>query len=181
MKICWVTNNIWYSRLLRYLFNQTTSHVGIAWDINSVHLVIDQNRPTGTLWSLKYWLNKYWIVHQVELVLSPEKELELFKYLETRNILLKYDIGGYYYGMIWGLIHKLFKIPYPKTNKWAKPDQDMCQEIIVPLLEHPIIIESLGNFSPKLIPDFATMTPDMSMKYMELLTKNNSLWKWKHV
>jgi hypothetical protein len=175
MKIVWVTNDVWYSKMLLYLFDETTSHVGTIWDINSVDLVIDQNKPTGTMWSLKYWLKKYRIVHQVELELSQEKELELFKYLEARTILLKYDMGGYYYGMIWGLLHKWFKIPYPKVNKWAKPDEDMCQEIIIPLLKHQIFKDAGMNST---ILDFSTMTPDMTMKYLKGITGNN--WKWKH-
>lgn len=177
MKICWVVSGAWYSKLLRYLFNETTSHVGTMWTINGIDLVIDQNRPYGTMWSTKYWLHKYKVIHQVELQLPPEKELELFKCIEAHTILLKYDMGGYYYGMIWGLIHKFLKIPFPKVNKWAKPNEDMCQEIIAALLIHKIIKDTGISIPPV---DLSTMTPDASMLYMKKITENNPSWKWSH-
>jgi hypothetical protein len=177
MKICWVTNDVWYSKLLRFLFNETTSHVGTLWNINTVDLAIDQNRPVGSMYSAKYWLHKYRIIHQVELTLPEDKELELFKCVEARAVLRKYDMGGYYYGMVWGLLHKVFGLPLPKINKWSRPDEDMCQEIISSLLVHRIVKDA-GVIAPTT--DLSTMTPDATMHYMKKLTENKPLWKWTH-
>jgi hypothetical protein len=37
MKICWVTNEVWFSKLLRYLFNESISHAGVMTPEMTMH------------------------------------------------------------------------------------------------------------------------------------------------
>lgn len=175
MKICWVTNEVWFSKMLRFLFNESVSHVGVMFEIDGIKTAIDLNKPTGTLWSARYWLHKYSIVWEVELKLPHDKEVELYKTCEEYAVLRPYDMGGYYYGMLWGLLHKFLKIPFPKYNKWSSHTGSMCQEILVPILQHEIIKKTGVKAD---ILDFTAMTPEMTFDYMQKLTHDNDLWEW---
>jgi hypothetical protein len=133
----------------------------------------DINNPYGSMYSTKYWLNKYRIVHSVEI---PCDGLELFKYLQDKVVMTPYDIDAYYYGMLWGILHNVFKIPYPKTNKFASTDKDMCQEIVRYIIEFEPINKMLDGIS---CDNLTIMTPDMSMKYAKQVMKNIEC-KWIH-
>ena len=175
MKIVWVTNDIWYSKLLRFLFNEDSSHVGTVFNFDGLDLAVDINKPYGSLYSLKYWLNKYRIVEQVELTLPHDQEIQLLKIVADYSVMRPYDMGGYYYGMVWGLLHKLFKLPLPEINKGSDGTGAMCQEIIIPILKSQIV-QATGIING--IFDFANMSPSMTRDYFKKITLNNPFWKW---
>ena len=174
MKIVWVTNDIWYSKMLRFLFSEDSSHVGTTFNFDGLDLAIDINRPYGSLYGLKYWFHKYRIVEQVELVLPHDLEIEMLKTVADYAVMRPYDMGGYYYGMVWGLLHKFLRLPLPKVNKWSDGTGAMCQEIIIPILKSKTVKDT-GIVND--IYDFANMSPSMTKEYFKKITKNNPLWK----
>ena len=176
MKLCFVTNDKNYSKLFRWLFNEDSSHVGTTFNINGVELATDLNRPYGTLWDLNYWKSKYNIVWSMELKLSDQEEFEIFKACREYAVLRKYDMAGYYYGMVWGILAKFFGLTLPKVNIWAEDTGSMCQEIIVPLVQHPIF----KKYVPTSIPVVRTTakTPGMVRKMMMDATKDNEHITW---
>jgi len=176
MHIAWVTNDVWFSRLLRWIFKQKTSHVGLIFRLKEVELALDINNPYGSLWSLNYWLHKYRLIYTLEIPLTKEEEFFVFKSLEEIAVLKPYDIKAYYYGMWRGLLKRLFKIPYPEVNKAVTNGKDMCQEIISYVLHHPIVQEKIGKHEC----DFTVMTPDSSMMYMRLITNNIPSFIWRN-
>lgn len=184
MKIVWVTNDVWFSKLLRFLFRETTSHVGLLFTINEKEIALDINNPKGDKYEARrksdnqlYWLIKYNIVHQVELDLTQEQETQLYKECEAYCVGRKYDIYGYYFGLLAGLLHKVFMLPLPKKNWWTNGTGSMCQECIIPILMSSITKANGVNVDNIYL---AAMTPDMTMHYMEQLTQGNPKWRWMH-
>jgi len=162
--------------LLRYLFNEDTSHVGLLFNFDNINLACDVNNPTGSVYDSKFWLHKYTVIHQVELSLSHNKEIALYKECAEYCVLRKYDFNGYLYGLIWGLLHKFFKIKMPTYNKWSNHTGSMCHEVVVPVLKSQIVKDT-GINSPVL--DFSNVTPDKVADFMMELTKGNPQWVWR--
>jgi len=175
MRICWVTNDVWFSRLLRYIFKESTSHVGVLVNVHDTEFAFDINNPYGSMYSAKYWLHKYRVVHSLDIPLSEQDSVRFFKFMEERAVLRPYDIKAYYYGMWRGLLRKLFGLAGPKTNKGVTPDRDMCQEVVRHVMEFDVIHQKLDVQCP----DLTLMTPDMTMKYMKTITSNTE-WTWSH-
>jgi len=179
MRICWVTNEKYYSKLLRFLFNNDTSHVGVMFDINGIELVTDINRPFGKVWDNNYWLYKYTVVWSMEVLLSDKEEIELYHTCRKYCVLREYDMGAYYYGMLAGLRLKFLKIPLPKVNKWSLNTGSTCQEVLTPLVQSDIIrhVEPrLASIDPT---RFSECTPDMVMNIMKTATKGNPRIHWR--
>jgi len=176
MKLCWVTNQKKYSKFFRYLFNEDASHMGVVFDISDVDLVVDLNRPYGTLWDFNYWQRRYEVVRYMEVDLSDEEEFELFKSCKEYAILRKYDMSGYYYGMICGLLHKIFGIPFPYENKWSNGSGGMCQQIIIPLMNHPVFKNKIPHLG--FIQNTSARSPKNIQNILEQATKDNEYVNW---
>jgi len=176
MKLCWVTNQKKYSKLFRYLFNEDASHMGIIFNINGIDLVIDLNRPHGTLWDLNYWQHRYTIVRYMEVKLSEEEELWLFKSCKGYAVLRKYDMSGYFYGMVCGILNKILGVPLPDENKWSDGSGSMCQQIVIPLMSHPVIKNKISNL--ELIQNTAAKSPKAIQNSLEIITKDNEHVIW---
>ena len=156
MKICWLTNDKWYSKLLRFIFNEESSHVGVIFNIDGIEIAMDITKPHGDIYSAKSWFSKYRLLYQVELKLTHDQEIEVFKECETFCVMKKYDFPGYIYGMIYGLLRKLHIIKMlPVENRWAGSG-DMRQEILRPILKSKII-KMVGGV-PEIITNFSTGT-----------------------
>lgn len=176
MKLCWVTNQKKYSKFFRYLFNEDASHMGVVFDINGVDLVVDLNRPYGTLWDFNYWQIRYTVVRYMEVELGEEEEFELFKSCKEYAVLRQYDMSGYYYGMIRGLLRRIFNIPLPIENKWSDGSGSMCQQIIIPLMNHPVFKNKIPQLG--LVPNTATKSPKNIQNILEQATQNSESVKW---
>ena len=175
MKICWVTSDVWYSYLLRWLFDAQTSHVGT---IFNDEIVVDINRPVGKKYTARSWLTHYKIVWQVELKLPPEQETELLDIVTKYAVGKPYDVNGYYFGMLCGLLNKLFRIPFPKNNWFSEKGKDMCQEVVRPILEYPPIAAQQLGIDPEIL---NKKTPDGVIDLFKEATKNKPEWIWSHI
>lgn len=179
MRICWVTNERYYSRLLRYLFTNDSSHVGVTFDVHGISLATDVNKPFGKVWDLDYWLYKYNVVWSMDVLLSEDDEMVLFRLCRDYCVLRKYDMGAYYYGMICGLRLKFLGIPLPSVNKWSLNTGSTCQEVVTPIIQSDILqhIEPrLANIDPTV---FSACTPDMTMEILKTATKDNPRIEWR--
>jgi len=177
MKICWVTNEQYYSKLMRWIFNCETTHVGAVFSIGDINLATDLNKPYGKVWGLHRWLHKYTVIHECEIPLNKTQEIAMYKaccdYCEMRP----YDFNGYLYGMIRGLLKKFFNKAFPDKNSWSSLTGSMCQEVVVPIWQHSII-KSLGlNLDPYKA-DLTRKTPDMVKDMMFEATEDNLNFKW---
>ena len=173
MRICWVTSDVWYSYLLRWLFNAETSHVGSIFG----EAVVDINRPVGKTYTARAWLTHYKIVWQVELQLPPEQEADLLAVVTKYAVGKPYDVKGYYFGMFCALLNKLFKIPFPKNNGLSEEGKDMCQEIVRPILLYPLIAAQQLGLDPNIL---NKKTPDGVIALFKEATKNKPEWVWTH-
>ena len=134
MIVQFVTNDIWYSRLTRWIFGEKPTHVGLSFDDEGVSIVMDISKPCGSLCSLKYWLsNKYYLVSSYPVNLSPEDERDAILKVQFFCVLREYAWGAYYFGLFTGLFHKLFGTPLPKTNPLENFDKGLCTNIFDPI------------------------------------------------
>jgi hypothetical protein len=178
MRICWVTNEKYYSRLLRFLFNNLTSHVGVIFNFDGISLATDLNKPMGKVWDSRYWFHKYNAVWTMDVKLSEHEEIALYKTCSDYCVLRVYDMPAYYFGMIAGLKWKFFNIPLPKVNAWSANTGSTCQEVLTPLVQTDILrkIEPrLASLDPT---KFSACTPDMTIGIMKKATEGNPLIKW---
>ena len=115
------------------LAKEPVSHVGLEFAATTFSLAMDCTKPYGKVYHIKDWLKKYDLVFSMELPLSEEEELEVYKIAAQKSIRVPYDWGAYYYGFI-ALIKQFFLgTPLPKENIWQHPDTRICTEILEPL------------------------------------------------
>jgi len=178
MKVCWVTNEKFYSKLLRYLFTDVSSHVGVMFDFDGISLATDINKPFGKVWDSRYWLSKYSIVWHMDIALTHDHEIELYKYCADYCVLRPYDMNAYYFGMIAGLKYKFFGCSLPTENTWSNNTGGTCQEIVTPILQNDIIKQIEPRFANVDYLKFPCMTPDMVMDVLKAATSNNPRIRW---
>lgn len=180
MKICWVTNERRYSRLYRWIFQEDASHVGavFTFDDRQVEVAVDLNRPFGRIWDIHHWLHKYTIIWSMELVgLTVDEEWQLYKTCRDYAVMRTYDMSAYYWGMLVGLRLRLFGGKKPPVNAWSKGTGSTCQEIVVPIIQHPIFQRMVGNTG--LLPTGNdAKTPGMIREILVKATKGNSNVRW---
>jgi hypothetical protein len=178
MRVCWVTNEVYYSRLLRYLFNNVSSHVGVMFEFDDIALTTDINKPKGKVWDSRYWLDKYSIVWSMDVSLSHDHEIELYKICADYCVLRPYDMGAYYFGMIAGLKHKVFGIPYPTENTWANNTGGTCQDVVTPLVQNDLMRQIEPRLADIDYINFPCKTPDMVMNILKAATSKNPRIRW---
>lgn len=178
MRLAWVTNDRYYSGLLRFLFNEPTSHVGSIFSLYGMSLAVDINRPYGKVYDLTHWLSKYTIIWEMRINFERHDELKLYQAAKDYAVLRPYDMRSYYYGMFAGIGHKFFGIPYPKTNALASGTASMCQEILTPILQHPTFKAVVPHNID--VQHFSECTPHMSMLLLKDATANNPSVEWAY-
>lgn len=148
MKICWVTNEKRYSRIYRWIFREDASHVGavFSFDNDEAALAVDLNRPWGRVWDIHHWFHKYTAIWTMELVgLTEDEEWSLYRCCRDYASMRQYDMNAYWWGMLVGLRLRLFGGKKPPVNAWSLGTGSTCQEIIVPLLQHPTFQRIVGK------------------------------------
>jgi hypothetical protein len=135
MKIYFVTNQKWYSRLMRWLWNDEVTHLGIGFDEFNHELIFDISKPTGSVYPYEYWFNKYEPRYFIEIALSDEEIDEYFAELWFYCVLKPYDMNSYYLAIFWGIMTKFFKIKVPDINVVADEEKGFCSNVIEPLKE----------------------------------------------
>lgn len=171
MKIYFVTNEHYYSKIFRFLFKEPVSHVALSFFEDDLKLVIDATKPVGGLYHIKYWLSKYSVVYCMELKLRSDDEKKLCLKVIDETVMVPYDWGGYWFAFFVAIKKRLFGIPYPKKNEWDATNMRHCGEIL----------ESLKNILPKhgmdiSDLDFAALTPHMAAQELYKRTPKSSIY-----
>lgn len=181
MQLCWVTNERYYSKLLRWFFTDDTSHVGVTFgmDDDSVHLAVDVNRPFGKVYDLQHWLYKYTVIWSMDVNLSDDHEREMYKLCRDYCVLRQYDMPAYYFGMIAGLKLKFLHISLPTVNTWSLNTGSTCQEILVPIVQSDVMQHIEPRLADVDFKRFSACTPDMTMDIMKAATKGNPRIQWR--
>jgi hypothetical protein len=179
MKICWVTNEKKYSRLYRWLFKEDASHAGSVFTFGDSAIAVDLNRPFGRIWDIRHWLSKYTIIWSMEVELTQKQESEMYEACRDYAVMRDYDMPGYYYGMIAGLRRRLLGIRLPKKNIWSRGTGSMCQEIVVPIVQHPVFRQVVGEeVIPSTGNDGRTLATIREM--LHKATKDHPKVKWTY-
>lgn len=173
MLIYFSTNDVYYSKIFRWLFNEPSSHVGLGFFRDQESVVVDCTKPCGREHSLSRWIFKYKITHSLKIPLSEEREEDFYQIAKEYSVGKKYDFSAYYWGLFCGLAFKLFRIPLPKKNVFQQEEHGLCTEIFVPfkekLLEFGIDILEL---------DMSATTPHMLALRLYEQTKDNTGVRW---
>ena len=174
MKIYFSTNEKYYSKFMRWLFKEPSSHVGLGFSPDgTIPLVLDCTKPYGKIYHLDHWKKKYRITYSMDLALTKEDEEEAY-ILTTNNAVLKpYDWDAYFYGFLRGIAARWYGIPLPFTNRYSSDDADLCTEVLNP------IKQLLLKYQIELITkDLAAMTPHMLAKELHDQTLTNEKVTW---
>lgn len=134
MKIYFVKDDKWYSKIIMGVMEEPVTHIGIGLFCDKFDLVIDCTKPYGKLYHFDHWTSrdKYQLVTTLELKLSEKKEIEIYYKLIDNCLLVPYDWGAYAYGLFYVIKKMLWNAEYPKKNPWAGEGK-WCSEIIEPL------------------------------------------------
>lgn len=174
MYIYFTTNDKFYSKLLKWVFNEYISHIGLAFAPTlKTHLVIECTKPYGKVFALQHWLLRNEVIVAVQIPLTKEEEAQWFDEVAYRAVLRPYDFGAYFYGFYWGLRHKFFGDAYPETNAKSDPNHDICTEVLQPL---KVLLLKYGIDIAK--DDLTAMTPQMVASKMYYQTKGKSDIIW---
>lgn len=133
MKIYFTTNQKWYSRLMRWLWSDEVTHVGIGFNEFQHELVFDISKPYGSIYPVELWFKKYEKRYELSFDLTEREINKYFADLWYYCILKEYDIGTYYYAIYWGILKKFFKVPLPKSNIIANENKGICSNVIDPI------------------------------------------------
>jgi hypothetical protein len=174
MIIYFTTNEKFYSKLLRWLFKEPVSHVGIClYPTGAIPIVVDCTKPYGKLYGFNPWKKKHEPIYAVQIPLAPSDELDCFEKVAMRSVGRLYDFEAYFYGFYWAILWRFFGFTLPKQNKLSNHDKDLCTEIFNP------IKVTLQNYGIDLFGiDLASVTPHMLAKEIYKQTKDNGLFNW---
>lgn len=173
MYLYFSTNDKYYSRFMRFLFKEPTSHIGIGFEVGECPIVVDCTKPFGKVYHLKHWESKYEIKISAKITMTAEDELEALRKTVDNAVLKPYDWGAYYYGFFIGILWKWFYVPPPKTNKYGSDDADLCTEVLNP------IKRILKKYEIDLVNhDLAAMTPHMVATEIYRQTFSNERVAW---
>ena len=135
MKVLFTTTSLPTSWLIRWVFDEPVSHCAVEFD-NGVVLHSDF---TGVhIESAQVFRKRNQIVH----TLYPStreckyKTKTIFRELLEQYTGKSYDYRAFVYLGLRGLLYKLFRIPYPRHNLWARNDYFLCTEFLTTLTSH---------------------------------------------
>lgn len=149
MTIIWTKSNMPISKLICWGLNEDCSHVAIVF---SSGWVVHSNLVGVHATWFKTLRKSSQIVHAIQIDLAPEKEEEIIKFIMNNHDSDQYGWGEFFYFTWRGLLHRLFRTPFPKTGRWGKNKNVLCTEIIKLLPDEimPSFIKNrdLGIISP---------------------------------
>jgi len=139
MKLIWTKSNLVLSNIIRWGLETDCSHFALVFNSPAGGLMFESNLM-GT--HPKFFRNaqkSFEIVHLIELNLPIEIEDRIWDRIVDKYDSRDYDYPGFFYFAWRGLLKKVFKIPFPKKNKWAKDNAFLCDEVYKCLIEENIV------------------------------------------
>ena len=133
MKIYFVKNDKWYSKLMMWFEKSSVSHVGLGFFCGG-EIVVDGTKPCSKLYHKRHWFTKYDPVVEIEIPFTREEEKQAYRKVVNECLLKPYDWDAYAYAWLMAVAYKVFGIPYPDRNPWSDSDRFWCTEIFTPIL-----------------------------------------------
>ena len=128
--LLWTKSNAPLSRFIRMITGQECSHFSFVFQGPGKSGLMFESNLLGTHPAfLKTSLKTHEIIHQIEMTLPIEDEDQIWDLCVEKYDGKGYDFGGAIYLGLMLLRERLFKIPRPLINKWAKSDSYFCDEI----------------------------------------------------
>lgn len=128
MKLLFTVNSLPVSKIITSLTNQPVSHCGFL--LESIDTILHSDFLGVHPVYLKKFTDKNKIVYTLDVPLSLERELYLYKHYLENNYSRWYDFGGILYFGVRLALKRLFNIPIPKQNLWADKNMDFCVEAL---------------------------------------------------
>jgi len=133
MKIFFVKADLIGSKLIRWATGQCCSHVAIVSDtFETVYHSYGKGMERQTT---KEFYKKYTIMHTISVYLSAKEENELLEHLAIHTENVGYDYTAFLYFAWRVFLNKIFKIQYPKVNKWENKEKFLCTEALYAFIE----------------------------------------------
>lgn len=128
MKLLFTKNKTIASRIIQFVTGESVSHCGFL--IEGIETVLHANFFGTNPQHIKSFDEKNEVVFILDVPLSLERELHIYKEFLRQNSGRWYDFGGILYYGVRLLLNKFFSIPVPEQNLWADKNFDFCVEAL---------------------------------------------------
>lgn len=139
MKLVWTKSNLILSTLIRWGLDVDCSHFLIVFESPSGGLCFESNL-LGT--HPRFWKNdqkNLTVVHQIDVAIPIEVEDRVWDVVVDKYDGKSYDYGAFAYFCWRAILKKVFKIPMPAKNKWAKTGAYLCDEVYMSLVDAGVL------------------------------------------
>lgn len=129
MRLIWTKSDLILSKFIRWGLNTDCSHFAIVFDSPAGGLMFESNLLGTHPKFYRSALKHMEVVHEIELDIPLDVEDKIWDSVIDKYDDKSYDYGAFFYFCWRALLKKLFKIPFPSKNKWAKNDSYLCDEL----------------------------------------------------
>lgn len=127
MKIKFTTTDMLVSKIIRWMFNEESTHFTAT--LYNDQVIFQSNFFGVDFSSFKAFSLHAKVIHEFDIPMTREQEDIVFDSLVESMVGNKYDFKALIYFGFRGLLKKFLGIPLPKTNKWQTKDQNLCTEL----------------------------------------------------
>lgn len=143
MKLVWTKSNSVLSQVIRFICGQDCSHFSFVFESGSRGLMFESNllgtHPTFYKTSLK----NHSVVHEKSLEIPIDVEDEIWDLMVQKYDGRSYDFGGAIFLGLSLAMERIFKMPRPQVNRWAKSDKYFCDETYDIFNSFPVYFPSI--------------------------------------
>lgn len=129
MKLIWTKSNKLLSIFIRWGLNTDCSHFAIVFNSPAGGLLFESNLLGTHPKFYKNYKKHVTIVHEIDLNIDIETENLIWDKVVDEYDGKPYDYPAFIYFIFRAVLKKLFKIPFPKKNKWGRNDMFICDEL----------------------------------------------------
>lgn len=130
MKILFTKSSLPLSKLIRWGFNEPTSHVAIMFDNK---LVFQSNLLGVGLEGIYRFQAAAEIVFTIDVPMNLKSEEQIYQNLLSQYDGKSYDFKAFAYFGYRVILKKLFGKPMPDKNSWQRPDAFLCDGLLAAL------------------------------------------------
>lgn len=118
------------SKFIQWGLEQDVSHVVVEFDGHSHQFFHSYGFGMSSLSYDEFLTFDYTVVKSIELKLERKDETVVQSFFSSGATYQKYDWPALFYFAWRAFLFKFFKRPYPKKNKYAVMDRNLCTEAI---------------------------------------------------
>jgi hypothetical protein len=158
MKMIFTRSSLPLSKLIRWGLKEPVSHFAMVF-FNS--FVVHSNLAGVQLNWYSTFKKHCEVIYEIERTLSRAEEINLLKSILNSFDGASYDYSAFFYFIWRAILWRLFKTPFPATNKWGKKNAFLCTGL------EKVLPESIT-------PGTDSLDPEMTSPY-KLYQKLNSV------